>query len=84
KDLPYFRTIHSLAYRMLSVKEHQMMSGEHYKALSDRIGFQLTASTNDEESTTFKHTDHPILALINLAKAKKECNPKNVTIKPAN
>jgi len=72
KDLPYFRTIHSLAYRMLSVKEHQMMSGEHYRALSERIGFQLTASTSDEESTAFKPTDHPILALINLAKAKKQ------------
>ena len=27
KDLPYFRTIHSLAYRLMGVKENQLMTG---------------------------------------------------------
>ena len=34
KDLPYFRMIHSLAYRLMGVKENQLMSGQNYKELS--------------------------------------------------
>ena len=72
KDLPYFRTIHSLAYRLLSVKEHQMMGTPQYKELSNAIGFELNGSTyTDEWDTTVKTSDHPILSLINLARTKK-------------
>ena len=41
-DLPYFRTIHSLAYRLLSIKEHQMMGAAQYRELSEVIGFNQT------------------------------------------
>ena len=34
KDLPYFRTIHSLAYRLMSVKETELMGSQNYKELS--------------------------------------------------
>ena len=72
KDLPYFRTIHSLAYRLLSVKEHQMMGTPQYKELSQAIGFELNGTTyTDEWDTTVKTSDHPILSLINLARTKK-------------
>ena len=71
KDLPYFRTIHSLAYRLMGVKEDQLMSGENYKELSKAIGFTLHSSISEEEDVSFKATDHPILQLINLAKTKK-------------
>lgn len=71
KDLPYFRTIHSLAYRLMGVKENQLMSGENYKELSKAIGFTLHSSISEEEDVSFKATDHPILQLINLAKTKK-------------
>jgi len=42
KDLPYFRTIHSLAYRLMGVKENQMMGPQNYKELSAAIGFNLS------------------------------------------
>ena len=71
KDLPYFRTIHSLAYRLMGVNENQLMSDQNYKELSKAIGFTLHSSSSEEEDVSFKATDHPILQLINLAKTKK-------------
>jgi len=71
EDLPYFRTIHSLAYRLMSIRESQMMGAQNYKELSQKIGFNLRSSSSDEEDVSFKATDHPILQLINLAKTKK-------------
>lgn len=71
KDLPYFRTIHSLAYRLIGVKENQMMGPQNYKELSAAIGFNLSGAMSEEEDVSFKATDHPILQLINLAKTKK-------------
>jgi superfamily I DNA/RNA helicase len=70
-DLPHFRTLHSLAYRTLSVKEHQVMGKENFKELSEAIGFQLSAAAVTEESGSFKASDHPILQVINLARAKR-------------
>lgn len=83
KDLPYFRTIHSLAYRLMGVNENQLMSDQNYKELSKAIGFTLHSSSSEEEDVSFKATDHPILQLINLAKTKKtalqhEYNHSNV------
>ena len=83
KDLPYFRTIHSLAYRLMSVKETELMGSQNYKELSQAIGFALSSSASDDENVSFKATDHPILQLINLSKTKKttlehEYNHSNV------
>ena len=83
KDLPYFRTIHSLAYRLMSVKETELMGSQNYKELSQAIGFALNSSASENEDVSFKATDHPILQLINLSKTKKttlehEYNHSNV------
>lgn len=83
KDLPYFRTIHSLAYRLMSVKDTELMGSQNYKELSQAIGFNLSSSASENEDVSFKATDHPILQLINLSKTKKttlehEYNHSNV------
>jgi len=83
KDLPYFRTIHSLAYRLMSVKDTELMGSQNYKELSQAIGFALNSSASENEDVSFKATDHPILQLINLSKTKKttlehEYNHSNV------
>ena len=83
KDLPYFRTIHSLAYRLMSVKDTELMGSQNYKELSQAIGFNLNSSASEDEDVSFKATDHPILQLINLSKTKKttlehEYNHSNV------
>ena len=44
-DLPYFRTIHSFAFKELNLSRQQVMSPEHYKD----IGFELKLSFGDTE-----------------------------------
>ena len=70
-ELPYFRTLHSLAYRLLAVKDTQMMRKENYVELSQIIGFPLSASNTVGDEEDVKQTaDHPILSLLNLARLK--------------
>lgn len=71
KDLPYFRTIHSLAYRLMGLKENQVMGPDNFKELSARIGFDLHGSSVVESDMSFKATDHEILRLLHLSKTKK-------------
>jgi DNA helicase-2/ATP-dependent DNA helicase PcrA len=71
-DLPYFRTLHSLAYRLLMVKDHQMMSKENWKEFSEAVGIRLTGSTSLDETDAMKASDHPMLQVINLARAMKK------------
>ena len=53
QDLPYFRTLHSLAFRLVGLTTEQLMGTEHYREIENRIGFDLSGSTNiDEEHTT--------------------------------
>ena len=74
-DLMYFRTLHSFAYRMLGLKDNQLMKDEHFRELSSHIGINLTTikvtanMADDELSNSI--TDHPILSLINLARLRK-------------
>jgi len=73
KDLPYFRTLHSLAYMMLGLKESQLMQKEHFDELSNKIGITLTvrSAVLDEDDVGLITSDHPIIGLINLARLKK-------------
>ena len=40
-DLPYFRTLHSLAFRKLGLKKDQVMQPRHYKDLGKKLGFPV-------------------------------------------
>ena len=73
EDLIYFRTLHSLAYRSLSIRSEQIMSRGHYADLSSKVGIELQGSVLSEHDDTLGSvaSDHPILALINLARLKK-------------
>jgi len=72
EDLPYFRTLHSFAYRSLGLNERNLMRAENFRDLSNKIGIQLTISRGgDFEDSGTPTTDHPILNLINLARLKK-------------
>ena len=71
KDLPYFRTLHSLAYSMIG-SHNSLMQKEDYDELSQKIGYSLNiTSISDEEDLGTVTSDHPILQLINLARSKK-------------
>lgn len=48
KDLPWFRTIHSLAYQRLGITKEEVMSQRDYDAFAERIGEPMRAPTEDE------------------------------------
>jgi DNA helicase-2/ATP-dependent DNA helicase PcrA len=71
-DLFYFRTLHSLAYRLLNIKERDLMQAKHYKELGTMIGFPLNQVKNvDIDDGKAGISEHPILSIINLARLKK-------------
>jgi len=72
QDLPFFRTLHSFAYRSLSVQKQDLMQREHFDDLSQKIGVELnvTNSFNPEDGPALTH-EHPVLGLINLSRLKK-------------
>jgi DNA helicase II / ATP-dependent DNA helicase PcrA len=72
KDLPYFRTIHSLAYRMSNVRESQLLQAEHFDELSKKIGVSMTVTrVSEDDDDAGVTSDHPILSLVNLARLRK-------------
>lgn len=67
-DFPYFRTLHSLAFRCLTVKADDMMQPEHYAEFAQQAGIQLDVNKDDEEG--YAKADNPILNEINLARIR--------------
>ena len=57
KDLPYFRTLHSLAFRLVGLTTDQLMGPEHYREIENRIGFDLAGGTRTGEDFTRKFAD---------------------------
>ena len=72
QDLPYFRTLHSLAFRLTGLNTDQLMQTEHYRELEKRTGFELTTANGmDEEATSTIKRESEILRLITLARLKR-------------
>jgi superfamily I DNA/RNA helicase len=67
-DFPYFRTLHSLAFRCLSTKVDDMMQGEHYAEFAKEAGISLEISNDSEEG--YAKAENPILSEINLARIR--------------
>ena len=73
-DLPYFRTLHSLALQMSDIQKDQIMQPENYKELSHSMGVALQTQTKtdfSEDITDISSNSDPILGLINLARLRK-------------
>jgi|TARA_R110001583_G_scaffold108607_3_gene257335 DNA helicase-2/ATP-dependent DNA helicase PcrA len=71
-DLPYFRTLHSLAFRLVGLTTDQLMGPEHYREIENRIGFDLAGGTTSEEDfTNAIKRESDILRLITLARLKR-------------
>lgn len=67
-DFPYFRTLHSLAFRCLGTKTDDMMQAEHFAEFAEQAGIQLSVNRDTEEG--FAKADNPILNEINLARIR--------------
>ena len=50
-DLPYFRTLHSLAFRRLGIKKEQVMQRRHYEDLGKKINMRIDYNEYDQEQT---------------------------------
>lgn len=72
QDLPYFRTLHSLAFRLTGLSTDQLMGTENYQELEKRTGFDLTGSGgNNDNVTQSVKRESEILRLITLARLKR-------------
>jgi len=68
-DLPYFRTLHSLAFRKLGIKKDQVMQSRHYKDLGKKLGFPVTYAEHQEDHGIFT-SDSEYLQIIQLAQLR--------------
>ena len=66
-DLPFFRTIHSLAFRDLKASRYDMISKRHYKEFSTAMGMNFVGYY----TTDFNHNDDRYLFMVSLEKNNK-------------
>jgi len=69
-DLPYFRTLHSLAFRRLGINKENVMQRRHYEDLGRKINLPLDYNDYDDEETGLFTTKSDYLRIINLAKLR--------------
>lgn len=69
-DFPWFRTLHSLAFRCLGVGAKDIMKAEHYHEFAKQAGLEVAVETDEEDIVT--RTDNPILNEINIARIRGE------------
>lgn len=67
-DFPWFRTLHSLAYRCLGLGKKDMMSLENYREFAREAGIEVAVSPGEDEFMA--SADHPVLNEINIARIK--------------
>ena len=69
-DLPYFRTLHSLAFKKLGLKKDQVMQPRHYKDLGKKLGFPVTYADYQEDQGGIFTSDSEYLRIIQLAQLR--------------
>jgi superfamily I DNA/RNA helicase len=69
-DLPYFRTLHSLAFRRLGIKKENVMQRRHYEDLGKKINFTVDYMEYDDEEGGVFTTKSDYLRIIQLAKLR--------------
>ena len=69
-DLPYFRTLHSLAFKRLGIKKEDVMQRRHYVDLGNKIGFPVNYAKYEDDHNGIFTSDSEYLRIINLAKLR--------------
>ena len=71
KDIKYFRTLHSLAFRRLNLKEENVMQEEHYQVIGGQAGVRIQYAPYEKNAFNGIFTDKSeYLTIINLAKLR--------------
>ena len=69
-DLENFRTLHSYAFKMLSMTKEKMMKPEDYKEFGHKCGIPIKVARFSTEDGTF-NSDNEYLTIINTARVKR-------------
>jgi len=69
-DLPYFRTLHSLAFRRLGIKKESVMQKSHYEDLGKRVTFPIDYMEYEDEEGGIFTTKSDYLRILQLAKLR--------------
>jgi len=69
-DLPYFRTLHSLAFRKLGIKKDEVMQRRHYEDLGKKTQYNLDYHEYDNEHTGLFTTKSDLLRIVQIAKLR--------------
>jgi DNA helicase-2/ATP-dependent DNA helicase PcrA len=69
-DFPWFRTLHSLAFRALNISSGDMMLAGNYAEFSQQTGIEVSVEHGEEEFMV--KADNPILSEINIARIRGE------------
>ena len=69
-DLPYFRTLHSLAFKRLGIKKEDVMQRRHYEDLGNKTGYNLDYNEYDNEHTGLFTTKSDLLRIVQMAKLR--------------
>ncbi len=70
KQLPFFRTLHSLAFLQLGLTTSEVMSRDNYKEFSMVYGMDLGSVTDGSDAGGIVTTDNKFLTELNLSRMK--------------
>ena len=69
-DIPYFRTLHSLAFRTLGIKKEQVMKTADYREFGLKCGIPIKSAWHNDTDGVF-NSDNEYLRIINRARVKE-------------
>ena len=73
KDLPYFKTLHSLSFHQLGLNKEDVFERTHLIELNDKLNIKLTGSQNTDDGNIYGMSkDDRLMFIDNLARMKKE------------
>ena len=70
-DLPYFRTLHSLAFRRLGINTNQVMKKFNYQFIGRKLGFAVNYASYEDDNGGYFSSTSEYLNLIGVAKVKR-------------
>tara|TARA_R100001594_G_scaffold18862_2_gene36985 strand:- start:5692 stop:7218 length:1527 start_codon:yes stop_codon:yes gene_type:complete len=70
KDFTYFRTLHSLAFRLLGLQSSDVLTEKNLKEFSKKIGIDLSVGieSDDDEGFAIFRSNHPLMRVVDLAR----------------
>ena len=69
-EIPYFRTLHSLAFRSLGIKKEHVMKSQDYREFGLKCGIPIKSAWHNETDGVF-NSDNEYLRIINKARVKE-------------